>query len=285
MNKTYISIICEDGFPLAATLYQPKTVKAAVMIAPATGIKQTFYNSFASFLADSGFGVICYDNRGIGKSRKGSINDGDPSLITWGREDMSAVLEKLKDLFPETTYHLVGHSAGGQLVGLMKNTNDLGSMFNFACSSGSIRNMGFAFKFQAYFFMNVFIPINNLLFGQTNSQWVGMGEPLPKTVATQWSQWCNGSGYVAMAFEKEIDKHAYDEIDIPSLWLHATDDSIANLANVKDMIRVFPNLKSEIVTLEPRILGFKEIGHMKFFSSKNKKLWNYAVSFLNENLK
>ncbi len=285
MNKTYISIICDDGFPLAATLYQPKTVKAAVMIAPATGIKQTFYNSFALFLADSGFGVICYDNRGIGKSRKGSINDGDPSLITWGREDMSAVLEKLKDLFPETTYHLVGHSAGGQLVGLMKNTNDLGSIFNFACSSGSIRNMGFAFKFQALFFMNVFIPINNLLFGQTNSQWVGMGEPLPKKVATQWSQWCNGSGYVAMAFEKEIDKHAYDEIDIPALWLHATDDSIANLANVKDMISVFPNLKSEIVTLEPRILGFKEIGHMKFFSSKNKKLWNYAVNFLNENLK
>jgi predicted alpha/beta hydrolase len=285
MNKTYISIICKDGFALAATLYEPKFLKAAVMIAPATGIKQTFYNSFASYLSVRGFGVICYDNRGIGKSKEGNINNGNPSLITWGRQDMSAVLEKLREHFPNTTYHLVGHSAGGQLVGLMENSQHLCSMFNYACSSGSIRNMHFPFKFQALFFMNFFIPLNNLLFRRTNSQWVGMGEPLPKTVAAQWSQWCNGSGYVAMAFGKEIEKHAYNQIDISSLWLHASDDPIANFANVKDMIRVFPNLKAEIITLEPGKLGFKEIGHMKFFSSKNDKLWNYALDWLHSKLK
>lgn len=42
-----IKIKCADGFQLSGTLYQPAQLKAAVMIAPATGIRKTFYHSFA----------------------------------------------------------------------------------------------------------------------------------------------------------------------------------------------------------------------------------------------
>jgi len=274
--------MCADGHPLAATLYAPAALKAAVMIAPATGIKRGFYNAFATHLAENGYGVICFDNRGIGDSQQGPIRHSKASLVAWGQQDMPAALRTLQHHFPATTYHLVGHSAGGQLLGLMENGKAIASMFIFAASSGSLRNMHLPFSVKPKFFLNVFIPMNNALLGHTRSHWVGMGEPLPKMVAAQWTKWCNGQGYVATDFGKAIPHHHnhFADIAIPSKWLHATDDDIANYANVQDMIRVYAKTDAHIVTLDPKALGYKEIGHMKFFSSKYNRLWNHATEWL-----
>ncbi len=275
-----IEIICEDQRLISGTIYKPNTLKGAVMIAPATGINQKFYTHFASFLKENGFGVITFDNRGIGNSKSKKNSDSDIDLISWGRQDMVAVLKHLKKEFPQTKYHLIGHSAGGQLAGLMPNWEELSSIFNYACSSGQLRNMKYPFKFSAHFFMNVYIPLNNLLFGKTNSQWVGMGDTLPKHVARQWSKWCNGQGYIKTDFGKAVKEHYYNDLNLPSKWLYATDDNIANLANVEDMISVFTKSKTEILRLDPDELGFEDIGHMKFFSRKRNSLWNIAIDWL-----
>lgn len=275
-----IQLTCADGYMLAATLFAPTAVRAAVMIAPATGIRRRFYQAFATHLAENGFGVITFDNRGIGDSLVGPVKKSDASLQRWGELDMPAVLDALKHHFPNTTYHVVGHSAGGQLLGLMHNAHELRSLFAFACSSGSLRNMSIGFKLQAHFFMNVFIPVNTLLFGYTNAQWVGMGEPLPRLVGAQWREWCNGTGYVKTAFGKTVHTHHYDSLTLPSYWLHAADDPIAIAANVRDMIGVYTKSKSEMRTLKPKEEGVREIGHMKFFSKSNQQLWKIAVDWL-----
>ena len=281
MKIENIKIQCSTTAHIAATLYTPsKTSKAAVMLAPATGIKQEFYGNFAKFLAENGFAVMTYDNRGIGRSLNGKLKKNTASLQSWGQIDMPAVLDELKKRFPDSKYHLIGHSAGGQLVGLMPNSADFSSMFNVACSSGRIANMKMPFFIQAHFFMNVVIPLSNFVFGYTNSQWVGMGEPLPKKVAQQWAKWCNGQGYVKTAFGKSIKKHHYNTLTFPSLWLNAVDDQIAINENVEDMLTVFPKLKAEKLTLAPQEYGLKEIGHMKFFSRKNKVLWELALKWL-----
>lgn len=284
MSKvTYIDkkLECKDGEFIAATIHYPiNALKGAILIAPATGIKRQFYANFAHYLAENGYGVISFDNRGIGESLVGDIKKSNASLQCWGEKDMPAVLEYLKSNFPNTKYHLVGHSAGGQLVGLMHNASELNSMFNFACSSGQLKNMSNSHKIKAHFFMNFFIPLNNILFGHTKSQWVGMGEPLPKNAAKQWRDWCNGQGYVKTSFGKTVFNHAYDELSIPSLWINAIDDEIANDANLADMLTVFPQLNAETLTLNPKEHGLKEIGHMKFFSKKSKALWSIALQWL-----
>jgi predicted alpha/beta hydrolase len=275
-----IQIPCDDGVRLSGAVYRPSVLKAAVMVAPATGIKKRFYHAFACFLAERGYGVVCYDNRGIAESLHGPINDSRASLVSWGRLDMTAVLETMKEVFPNCRYHLVGHSAGGQLAGLMKNAADLTSMFNVACSSGSLRNMRFPFRIGAVFFMNVAIPLSNFLFGHTKSQWFGMGEALPRQVGEQWARWCNAQGYIKVDLDKTIHEHSYDTLAIPSRWLAATDDPIACEANVREMIGVYSKIESEVIVLEPRELGFDEIGHMGFFSSKRKSLWEYAADWM-----
>ena len=217
MLKTQITIPSKDGLQLSGTLFEPDETKGAMMIAPATGIKQQFYTSFASYLCENGYAVVTFDNRGIGQSIRGGINDGNPSLTNWGSLDMTAVLEYLKSNFPDQDYHLIGHSAGGQLVGLMENARDLKSMFNFGCSSGSIKNAKYPFKFLSFFYLRIFIPVSNLIFGQTNSQWVGMGEPLPKEVSREWSRWCSGTGYVNVDLNSRIKDHLYDDLTFNTL--------------------------------------------------------------------
>lgn len=271
---------CADGTELAATLYTPKALKGAVMIAPATGIKRGFYHHFAEFLSQNHFAVLTFDNRGIGDSLVGKIKDSEASLQCWGQQDLPAALAFLQTKFPDTKYHLVGHSAGGQLIGLMRNASSLSSIYNYACSSGKLVNMRFGYQLKAHFFMNFFIPVTNLLFGFTPAQWVGMGEPLPKNVARQWQQWCNNGGYVKTAFRKTIHQHYYHELEKPSLWVNAVDDDIANDKNVDDMVSVFDKLEVTKQTLNPLEHGLKEIGHMKFFSRKSKDIWAQPLAWL-----
>ena len=285
-TDTYsLSIMTDRNQALAATVYRPKNeMKAAVMIAPATGIKRQFYRNFATYLAESGFGVLTFDNEGIGESLNSALAKCDASLISWGRHDMPAVLDALQDEFADVTYHLIGHSAGGQLIGLMPNYKAIASVFNVACSSGQIKNMAMPYKLKAMGFMDAFIPLTNLTFGYTPSDKIGMGEPLPRGVARQWREWCNGAGYIKTAFGKSIHTHFYDEIDMPALWLGFSDDEIANSKNMDDMIRVFSKMPVEKRFFEPKEFGLNSIGHMRYFSSrthaKAPQLWQMAVDWL-----
>jgi len=280
-----LSIMTDRNQALAATVYRPKTpVKKAVMIAPATGIKRQFYHNFATYLAEHGFGVLTFDNEGIGESLSTDLAKCDASLISWGRHDMPAVLDALQDEFTDATYHLIGHSAGGQLIGLMPNYQSIASVFNVACSSGRIKNMDMPYKLKAIGFMEAFIPLTNLTLGYTPSDKIGMGEPLPRGVARQWREWCNGAGYIKTAFGKSIHMHFYDEIDMPALWLGFSDDEIANSENMDDMIRVFTKMPAEKRFLDPKDFGVSSIGHMRYFSSRTNakapKLWQTAIDWL-----
>lgn len=280
-----LSIMTERNQALAATVYRPKNeVKKAVMLAPATGIKRQFYHNFATHLAENGFGVLTFDNEGIGESLSSALAKCDASLISWGRHDMPAVLDALQDEFSDATYHLIGHSAGGQLIGLMPNYSALASVFNVACSSGRIKNMSMPYKLKAMGFMDVFIPLANLTLGYTPSDKIGMGEPLPRGVSRQWREWCNGAGYIKTAFGKSIQTHFYDDITMPSLWLGFSDDDIANSKNMDDMIRVFTKMPVEKHFLDPKDFGLNSIGHMRYFSSRTNvkapQLWQMAVDWL-----
>ncbi|NRA55475.1 MAG: alpha/beta fold hydrolase [Gammaproteobacteria bacterium] len=283
VESEQITFECQDKYQLTGTLFKPKgDLKAAVVIGPATGIKRQFYRHFATYLAEHGYGVLTFDNRGIGQSLVGHVRESKASLQCWGEQDLPAALTALISHFPGVPYHLVGHSAGGQLIGLMNNADQLSSMYTVASSSGRLSNMKMPYWFKAQFFMNLFIPLNNLLFGHTKSQLVGMGEPLPQAVADQWRQWCNGQGYVKTAFGHSITTHYYDQLTLPTMWVNATDDDIANQENLADMLSVFKKIKVDTLTVSPQKPDLAEIGHMKFFSRKSQTLWPHALTWFHQ---
>ena len=277
-----IKVANENNEFLSATLFIPKVHKGCVLIGPATGVKKEFYTWFAMYLAENNFVVLTFDNNGIGESLNQSIKKVKVNLQSWGESDMKWMIDYLKSQFPQHKIHLVGHSAGGQLVGLMDNYYELKSVFNYACSSGSIKNMHQPFKRKAKFFLNYFIPISNTCLGYTNSPKLGMGEPLPKNVAKQWSQWCNGSAYVKTAFGKTIHKHYYNDLKVPIYWVNAIDDDIANDKNVKEMASIFTACNHQFLTINPKDQNLKELGHMKFFSRQSSHLWYLTLDWINQ---
>lgn len=275
-----ISISCDDGYRLSASVYRPlNPAIAGILIGPATGIRRRFYHHFANYLCEQGFAVLTYDNRGIGDSLSGHISNSDANLVKWGQLDMPAALRTLQHHAIDVPLYLVGHSAGGQLFGLMDNAHRLSGVFNVASSSGQLRNMPWSYRFKAHFFMNMFIPASNALFGHTRSQWFGMGEPLPAGVAQQWRKWCNGQGYVKTEFGDSVHTHYYNEFSAPSKWVFVEDDNIAVLENVHDMLSVLPNLPADIELVRPRDYDLPAIGHMGFFSRQCQALWPKTVAF------
>jgi len=185
-SATPVTIPCTDNVNLSALLYMPSDAPVcAVMLAPATGIKQGFYSHFADYLVQQGIAVLTYDNRGIGDSPKHAGVMRHATLQCWGQKDMPAALAYLQRTFAHLPLHLIGHSAGGQLAGLMPNAHAFTSIVAYGSSSGSLRNFSAPYKYKAHFYMNLFIPLTNLLCGQTQSHWMGMGEPLPKGVGAQ----------------------------------------------------------------------------------------------------
>lgn len=274
LTPTAVDIECTDDVVLSGKLYKPQaTPIAAVLIAPATGIKQSFYQHFAGFLAEQNIVALTFDNRGIGSSPKHSKIMREATLQCWGQKDMPAALNVLQNRFPDLPVHLVGHSAGGQLAGLMPNASSLTSLITYGSSSGCLRNFTGAYKYQALFYMNVFIPVTNLLFGRTQSHWMGMGEPLPKGVGAQWRRWCNGEGYAKTEFGTRIQQQFYDQLTQPALWLRASDDQISPTANVDDLLSVYSNLNVTRKTLIPSEYGLTGLGHMRFFAKAYIKLW------------
>ncbi len=251
------------------------------MLCGATGIKRKFYQPFAEYLASQGFGVISFDFRGTGDSLLGKVRQSPASLVCWGTLDMPAVLDTLKRCFNDTRYHLVGHSAGGQLIGLMPNAQSLDSIVTFGASAGRLANFHPWYRLKAHIFMNLFIPVSNLVLGYTAADKLGMGQPLPPKVAAQWRAWCSGKGYPVAGFGKEIKQHYYPELRQPALWMFATDDDIAGEANVEELLMLYSQLKVKRLRLTPKESASGKLGHMGFFRPDNKPLWHYVSDWLN----
>ncbi|GGF61366.1 alpha/beta hydrolase family protein [Alteromonas lipolytica] len=278
-----VTINCTDDVQLSGLLYRSKVAPiAAVMIAPATGIKQGFYARFAQFLAEQNIAVLTFDNRGIGASPKDHKIMGETLLQDWGQKDMPATLAWLQQQFPALPTHLIGHSAGGQLAGLMANATELTTLITYGSSSGCLRNFTGNYKYQAWFYMNVFIPVTNALFGRTQSHWMGMGEPLPKGVGAQWRRWCNGQGYAKTEFGTHIKQHYYDQLTQPALWIRATDDEISPQANMDDILSVYKNLNVTNKIIHPQEHGLRHLGHMSYFSRQGLPLWSEIVTWIKQ---
>ena len=109
----------DDGRGLAARLHAPAgEARASVVIHGATATPRRYYDRFARWLAAKGFRVLTYDYRGVGGSRRASLRDDDATARDWAERDAVAAVRRLREDFPDAPILMVGHSFGGQSLGL-----------------------------------------------------------------------------------------------------------------------------------------------------------------------
>ncbi|WP_442868406.1 alpha/beta fold hydrolase [Bradyrhizobium sp. CCBAU 51627] len=130
-----ISFPATDGYALAGTLFLPRGAKRhAVLINSATAVPRKIYRGFASYLAHRGCAVLTYDYRGIGGSRRPAIVGYNrpkslvgfkASMADWAAQDVTAAVRWMRERYGTLPLAYVGHSYGGQALGLIENNSEI----------------------------------------------------------------------------------------------------------------------------------------------------------------
>src|SRR5262249_39825102 len=115
-----VAIAATDGYRLGATVFEPRRARTTVVIHGATAVPQTYYAAFAEWLARPGVRVVTYDYRGVGASRRGSLKGFEATMTDWAERDARAVHAWAGD-----DVAMIGHSFGGQLIGLLDDLRDV----------------------------------------------------------------------------------------------------------------------------------------------------------------
>ncbi|WP_343595367.1 alpha/beta fold hydrolase [Acinetobacter sp.] len=275
-NSESVSIYCQDGYQLGGCFYPHAgefSQKLPILICPATGILQKFYQHFACWLAAQGFDVLTFDFRGIGKSLHGKLKNSQASIQDWGMLDIPAAIDYVLAKTQQTQVILIGHSAGGQLLGVVPNYGKVAKFIGVAASTGYVKKLKGKTKILAPVMFDFIFPISNYFMGYGAIQILGMGENLPKNVANQWRAFCKHAGYIENAIGKTISEDFHSQITIPMTIIYASDDEIATQANVEDLLRLYPQAQKKTIRLEPEAWRHPYIGHMGFFKRSHQNLW------------
>lgn len=270
-----LTISCADSYSLSARFYPAKqsTQHLPVLVCPATGITQGFYHHFIEWLTQQGVDVMVFDYRGIGESLHGPLRHSQASIQDWGQLDIPAAIESLLDKTGQQQITLLGHSAGGQLLGIVPNYEKVAQVISVSGSTGHVKGLKGRTKRLAPVMFKVVFPISSKIKGYGATKILGMGENLPKNVAKQWAQFCSKPGYVMNAVGKTVFEDYHHDIQCPITSYWASDDEIATAANVKDLLRLYPQAHTEMIELKPQDHGYNSIGHMLMFKKTHQNLW------------
>ncbi|HWW49975.1 MAG TPA: alpha/beta fold hydrolase [Xanthobacteraceae bacterium] len=275
-----ITIPAADDFPLAATVFIPRTNRrGAVLINSATAVPQKIYRRFASYLAGRGFVVLTYDYRGVGGSRPKSLVGFNASMADWAAKDITGAVAWMRQRYGEWPLRYVGHSFGGQALGLLPNNAEVAKTLLVAAQAGYWRLMTPPENYRVFVFLNcVARPLTRAL-GYMPGR-MGIGEDLPKGVMLQWASWVLSNRYL---------------LDDPSLTtlshfpnyrgamraLTFTDDPWATPPAVELLCSFYSGARPEMVKIAPKDIGARKIGHLGFFKPEFRDtLWEDAADWL-----
>jgi len=284
-----ITVPSTDGYKLAATLFLPRGAKRhAVLINSATATPRKIYRRFAGYLAHRGCAVLTYDYRGIGDSRQRTLEgynqpkslDGfKASMADWAALDVTAAVNWMRERYHNFPLGYVGHSFGGQVLGLLSNNREVSRALLIAAQAGYWKLMASPERYRVYTMLNfVGIPLARLL-GYAPG-WSGIGEDLPKDAFLQWARWVMSPHYL------------FDDKDLAGLAnfskyqgalraLCISDDPWATRPAVEMLCSGFTSIKPDILDVTPEDVGSAKIGHFGFFRPEHRDtLWRGAAEWI-----
>lgn len=284
VEVTALELLAADGTVLGGTLFTPGgRAHGTIIIHSATAVPQGYYRRFAQFAAQAtGARVLTYDYRGIGKSRPRSLRGFRATLTDWARLDAVAVHRFVRERYPGEPFALIGHSFGGQLVGLIDEPNAATGVVMVGAQLAYYRDWPAKDHRKLGFVWKMLVPTASALFGYMPGRF-GLGEDLPRGVARQWADWCTHPDYLV---SEHLDaRERFARFDAPTLFYSFTDDEYAPEGAVAHLLRRLRRAPLEHVRLAPEERGADAIGHFGFFRPRfSATLWLEATSFLRDSL-
>lgn len=255
--------------------------KAAVIIPSAMGVAQQFYAQFAQWLAGEGYHVATFDYRGIGLSAPSSLRGFPVNIFDWA-QDCAAVIDAVKARVPDAPLHWIGHSLGGQLLGLIPNRERIDRVITVATGSGYWLENAWPTKSMVWWLWFFVVPIALRVAGYFPGKRLRKVGNLPGGVMAQWRRWCLSREYVVGAEGEQVRK-AYASVRMPMLSLSFTDDEMMSARGIRSLHGLYTNAPVEYRRIAPPEVGAQRIGHFGFFRPQfERTLWPLVPQWLTE---
>jgi len=270
-----------DGFGLGATLFEPRGhARATVVVSGATAVPAGYYTRFAEHLAASGYRVLTYDYRGVGASRPLNLRGFSASMSDWAELDARAALAYARQSFRAEPLVLVGHSFGGQLLGLIDDAREASGAVLVGAQLPFLGHWPFAQRLKLELIFNAVIPTLTRTFGYLPGA-AGLGEDLPRGVAEQWARWCSQPDYLMS--EHPAARERFARFDKPVLFFSMSDDDYAPEGAVEKLMGALSGAHIDHRRVIPAELGVDEVGHFGFFHPRfTDTLWREVRWFIDD---
>lgn len=269
MNK--IKIETPQGNIITATQFIPEGAsKSVVLIAPATGVKQTYYYKFAAFLKSENHYVYTFDFGGIGASKTESLKTFDTTPLNWANNDLESMLQYVKKNHSGLKLTVIGHSIGGQLIGLSPSSNKIDNIILVASQTGYWKFWKGIEKLKMQLNWFVVFPLFTSLYGYFPGKKLGIMENLPKSFSNNWKTWCKSPNYLFDHIKEE--NLYYKEVRCTIHSYSVFDDNYAPKDAVSWLTNKYANANINRVHLLPEDVKSKKFGHFGFFKEKSKAL-------------
>ena len=285
MSGQDFEIIAADGFTLAASLFEPEgsaQLGVTAVISPALGVPRRFYKAFAGFLCAEGMTVLTYDVRGVGQSRPRRMKGFEARMSDWGELDMAAAFDWVQKNRNGDKLIAIGHSGGGQMLGLAPNGDLVDGVVAVAAQSGwwgHWRGLKYLPKRWVLRFMwSYFMPGVTALLGHFPGGRIGLFD-LPAGVARQWASWCRDPDY--LFGDPSLDLSGYQAFTAPILAFSFDDDTYVAPSAATSVIGRFDQAAITWRHIHPADLGLAAVGHFGFFKPANgQRLWTDTVDWI-----
>lgn len=273
-----VTIASQTG-DLAAQVYEAEKSDRILVIGSATGVKQNYYGRFAEFVNQHGISAITFDYSGIGNSINKPLKAYTHNVVDWGRKDFESVLSYVTKRFENQKLLILGHSIGGQLIGLTASSLKAHRIILMASQSGYWKRWYGRDKLKMWANWNIIIPVTVSLFGYLPSKKISGMENLPPNVALQWRNWCMHEDYLFS--EVDIDSTNYPNIKCPITAYSIDDDVFATKEAVDWMVNKYSSAPMNRIHLMPSDLSVKDIGHFGVFKEKfQNTIWQKLLKDL-----
>jgi predicted alpha/beta hydrolase len=185
----------------------------------------------------------------------------------------------MRERYHDLPLNYVGHSFGGQALGLLPNNTEISRALLVAAQAAYWKLMASPERYRVYAMLNyVGVPLTRLL-GYAPG-WGGLSQDLPGEAFLQWVRWVMSKRYLLDDPDlKSLENFPQYPGALRALCL--SDDPWATRPAVELLCSAFTSINPELVTITPDDVGAKKIGHFGFFRSEHRdSLWRGAAEWI-----
>lgn len=281
VHTSHVHIAACDGYPLAATLYEPARTKHGVVVimASSMGHRREHYAEWARFLARRGTTVVTFDYRGVGGSRGRGAPALDCGLREWGALDLAGVIAWATRERAPRRLVAVTHSIGGQILGFAPNHGQFEAVLAVGSQKGYWRHWQDSCRHVVRLLACAVPPLMRAL-GYLPGRLFGCDD-LGAKMMHEWARWALHPDFVD-AQGRSLNSRLR-RLRAPILALSFEDDRVwAPRRAVDALLALYRRAPSRHLRLDPARFGRAGIGHSGFFETGvcPRLLWDTAAHWL-----